>query len=478
MACIEFNFGGTVISTNLDITDSLNANEIIAELKNNPNNVYTIDGEEFSGNLYEVLVETLKDEKTKDNFYYFQTSKNIGDSLIGNTSISSKRFPHLNSTDNNIFIGNNIDISRNYFFSENRMFAIGTNADKTMIENLAYIYNELKNENMAWIRLINQLLDEPVNGNIYTKLEYLANVQPDKLLILSRYVPSENASVLLNNQQYELIGNKWFANNNEIVDEDLLFELWTKHLAFIPTVKKIKPIEISEIEESLSYGDILVAVDDTILEYNFPDIIIKDTGVAVANNTKIKGYLKIKNKNLRDYLFTKNSPVTKLNVVKLDAIVRGTVYDFAFDADGMPTYTFHNKPTKIQENGIVAINNNFTESSNPCLLYIPIIFNHYLKTHPGIKFTINGEDAPYNTVLKELLKYSNFEKNHIGAVDNIEDISKIFTEISRVSANGSAKKILDRNIAKLYSPKTIKTVSEDLIKKLISENKLINYCKI
>lgn len=480
MACVEFNFGGTVISTNLDITEPLNIAEVISKIKGDrENNVFTINGQETSGDLYETLVSTLEDKNARDNTYNFSKKRPLSETLIGNTSINSSRFPHLNTSDNNVLIvDSNVDISQNYFFSKNRMFSIGTQSNKKQIENIAYIYNEIKSENMAWIRLINQLVeDSDVRGDVYEKLEYLVNVDSDKLIPLFKFIPNENASITFNNETYTLKNNKWMFNDVEITDDDLIFNLWKRYISFTPKERIITPIKISDIIDSLSTGDILVAVDGTVLTHTAGEIFTLNNE-PVAENTKIKGYIKIKNKNLRDYLFLTTMPDMKIKTSRLDAIVRQTLADYAFNSEGEPIYTFHNKPTKIQDNGVVAINSELYEHSNPCLLYIPVIFNNYIHTHPGIKFTIAGEDVSYNTVLKELIKYSNVKKNNVGAIDNVEDIKNIFTEVSKSSANGTQLNSIERNIAVLYAPKTIKTVSEKLIKQLISENKLINYCKL
>lgn len=188
MACVELNLSNG-ISVSFDADISLSTNSIINYLKNNSNLEYTLNGEQVTGNLYEFIANNLGDN-------IILNSGNLADTLIGNYKLTDT-YPELESSDYNILkVKDDSFITQNYFVSPNRIVAISTESNIDIVEKVMFVYNQIKNDNLAFITLIENLVPDD-SLDIFEKFSRIINSEYDKMQELIKKVPSKYNEELL-----------------------------------------------------------------------------------------------------------------------------------------------------------------------------------------------------------------------------------------------------------------------------------------
>ena len=94
------------------------------------------------------------------------------------------------------YVKNNSFITQNFFVSPNRIVAISSEANLDIVEKVMFVYNQLKNDNLAFITLVDELVKDD-SLDIFDKFSQIVNSDYDSLQEVIKRVPSKYNEELL-----------------------------------------------------------------------------------------------------------------------------------------------------------------------------------------------------------------------------------------------------------------------------------------
>lgn len=459
MACVELNLSNG-ISVSFDADISLSTNSVINYLKNNSELDYIVNGERVTGNLYEFIADNLGNNTTLN-------SGNLADTLIGNYKLTDT-YPELEGTDYNILkVKNNSFITQNFFVSPNRIVAISSEANLDIVEKVMFVYNQLKNDNLAFITLVDELVKDD-SLDIFDKFSQIVNSDYDSLQEVIKRVPSKYNEELLTvgKDHYMLVKGVWKTLKGETVKDSA--KLWDVYF-MKPGSREISPISISDLKEfKLDEGDVVYTKSNQKLTYNGENFE-NSLGEIVSDDTIIVRMNTIRDQGLIERELQKREP---LSYSKLRFILDNTLSEFISE----DTILFTDSNNPYIENGKVYLKSEYPTNTTFAEVAIPIILNSLVSDKHLLKLTNNGNQESINTLLNALLDfYVNADDSSLSGYDNVEDIQWIMDNINTVLDN-SGIEVLNNEDSEIS--KTASQVSNDIIKKLMEDGNLTIYCAL
>lgn len=457
MACVELNLSNE-ISVSFDADISLSTNSIINYLKNNSNLEYTLNGEQVTGNLYEFIANNLGDN-------IILNSGNLADTLIGNYKLTDT-YPELESSDYNILkVKDDSFITQNYFVSPNRIVAISTESNIDIVEKVMFVYNQIKNDNLAFITLIENLVPDD-SLDIFEKFSRIINSEYDKMQELIKKVPSKYNEELLTigKNHYVLSKGTWKTLKGETIQDTT--ELWNSYF-MKPGSQEITPISIEELKDYiLNAGDIVYTKSNQKLTYNGTDFE-NSLGEVVSEDTIVNRISTIRDQKLVERELKRREPI---NYSRLRFIIDNKLSDFITDDNLL----FADSNNCYIEDGKVYLKNEYPSNTLFAEIAIPIILNSLVSDKHLLELTNNGDKESVNTLLNALIDfYVNADDSALSGYDNVEEIKWIMDKINNVLDSSNITTI-DNNTSE--SPITTKQVSDDLIQKIMEDGNLTIYC--
>lgn len=458
MACIEVTLNNG-ISVSFDADISLSTNSVINYLKANPNLDYVLNGERLTGNLYEFIVNNLTPSTTLN-------SGNLADTLIGNYKLTDT-YPELEGSDYNILkVSDNSFITQNYFVSPKRMVAIANSSNLDIVEKVMFVYNQLQNDNLAYTALIDDLVADD-SLNIYEKFSQIINSDYDKLQEIIKRVPSKYNEELLTigKNHYTLDKGVWKTLKGDVVKDTT--KLWDAYLKK-PDSREVSPISIADLKNYiLENGDVVYTKSNQKLTFDGENFV-NPLGEVVSDDTMI-----IRMSTIRDQALIERELDRResLSYSKLRFVLDNTLAEFIND-----NVLFTDSDNVYIEDGKVYLKNTYPTNTIFAEIAIPVILNSLTSDKHMLELTNNGDKESINTLLNALLDfYVNSNEDALSGYDNVEDIKWIMDSINNVLDNSDIE-VLDNDPSE--PPKTVRSISEDIIKKLMDDGNLTIYCVV
>lgn len=217
ITCVKLVANGISISLNVDIdvpdgmnlNNYINAREIIDYIAVNPELDFIVeylntDGEtvieeHLNENINKYLYENKDNIAVNHKSYMLPQGVNPADIII-KTDIYKGEYNHIDNNIVKIVITDRHDIAGTnyfpikYFVSPNYLLVFKNTGNDLSLDKVVYIYNELKNNNESWVKLINKLA--PGFSNIYTAFQYIINSDPNLFYKLIQKVKSKSVETL------------------------------------------------------------------------------------------------------------------------------------------------------------------------------------------------------------------------------------------------------------------------------------------